>query len=91
VQNYDWRDFFAKVGSQRHDEVLDILNHSANDDMIHCQHVILKSLEYDIVFLHLLLLIGHQYEIAFDVVDIDVKFIVVTFLLVEFGCNHSTL
>jgi hypothetical protein len=79
VEDDDRERVFHVLCSQRQHEMLDVLHHTANDDMVLCQHRIFHGIEYDVFPVHWLVCRFCDVKpISFNVVDIDVYLIIVS-------------
>ena len=86
MEDDDWSQLVAGIGTERLDEVLDVLDHAADDDVVDGEHVVFQGGEDYVVLLDLLLLVLHYQEVAVDVLDIDVGILVII-QFVEIGSN----
>ena len=68
--------------------MLDVLDHSTNDDVILSQDIIFKSWKNHIILLNLLLLVLHDQKISINVLDINIGVLIIV-QFVEVCCNHS--
>lgn len=78
MKDDNWGELFALLGPKWLNEVLYVLHHTTDDDVVNCKHIVLETCENNIIFLNLFLLVLHQIgKVSINILHINVRILVI--------------